>query len=227
MTRFPSNRDMKKLKRLAFVLAAWLETRVVRQHYSRYHMNTKRFALSSALAVSLLLARDCSSASVTNETDSWSAPTNGLQARITLVEKPKEFGTRWIVPYLELRNVRDLNNPLEVCCDRQHIQFELVDATGNAVTNRSVMDRSGPVPDIGNISLPFDSSIRISMECRNWGVPKVAAMISTDSGAWVIEEAERGQVFLRARIVGDRVDGDHYRIWHGKIETPLVRVDWK
>lgn len=189
-------------------------------------MNTKRFALSSAFAVSLLLARDCSSASATNETDSWSAPTNGLQARITLVEKPKESGTRWIVPYLELRNVRDLANPLEVRCDRQHIQFELVDAAGNAVTNRSE-NRSGPVPDLGSIILPLDSSIRISMECRNWGVPKAAAMISTDSGAWVIQEAERGQVFLRARIVGDRVEGDHYKIWHGKIETPLVKVDWK
>lgn len=190
-------------------------------------MNTKRFALSSAFAVSLLLARDCSSASATNETDSWSAPTNGLQARITLVEKPKEFGTRWIVPYLELRNIRDLAHPMEVRCDQQHIQFELVDAAGNAVTNRSVMNRSGPVPDLGSIILPLDSSIRVSMECRNWGVPKAAAMISTDSGAWVIQDAERGQVFLRARIVGDRVEGDRYKIWHGKIETPLVKVDWK
>ena len=56
-----------------------------------------------------------------NEADSWSAPANGLQARITLVEEPKEFGTRWIVPYLELRNVRDLAHPLEVRCDRQHV----------------------------------------------------------------------------------------------------------
>jgi len=190
-------------------------------------MNTKRFTIGLAFAVSLMLARHCSSASATNETDFWSAPTNGLQARIALAEKPKEFGTRWIVPYLELRNVRDLAHPLEVRCDRQHVQFELVDAAGNAVTNRSVMDRTGPVPDLGSIILPLDSSIRISMECRNWGVLKAAAMISTDSGAWVIQEAERGQLFLRARIVGDKAEGDRYKIWHGKIETPLVKVDWK
>lgn len=190
-------------------------------------MNTKQFALYSAFAVSLLLALGCSAASATNEIDAWSAPSNGLQARIALTEKGKEFGTRWIVPYLELRNVRDLAHPLEVRCHRRHIQFELVDAAGNAVTNRGAMSRTGPVPDLGSITLPMDSSIRISMECRNWGVPKAAAMISTDSGAWVIQEADRGQVFLRAKIVGDKVAGDRYKIWHGQIETPLVKVDWK
>ena len=88
-------------------------------------MKTKQFPLTSALAVALVLARDCSSASATNETDAWSAPVNGLQARIALVEKGQEFGTRWIVPFLELRNVRDLANPMEVRCGGPHIQFEL------------------------------------------------------------------------------------------------------
>lgn len=174
-----------------------------------------------------MLAPHCSSATSANETDAWSAPVNGLQARIALVEKPKEFGTRWIVPFLELRNVRDLAHPMEVCCDRQHVQFELVDAEGNTVRNGGAMARSGPVPDLANIILPMDSSIRISMECRNWGIPKAAAMISTDSGAWVIQDPERGKVFLRARIVGNRVEGDRYKRWVGKLETPLVKVDWK
>ena len=52
-------------------------------------------------------------------------------------------------------------------------------------------------------------------------------MISTDSGAWVIQELDRGKVFLRARIVGDKVKGDRYKRWVGKIETPLVKVDWE
>src|SRR5439155_345175 len=93
---------------------------------------------------------------------------HGTPFVVVVNEERKEFGTRWIVPYLALRNVRDLAHPLEVRCDRQHVQFELVDAAGNVVTNRSVTDRSGPVPDLGSIILPLNSSIHISMECRNW-----------------------------------------------------------
>jgi hypothetical protein len=49
---------------------------------------------------------------------------------------------------------------------------------------------TNPFPEV-----PFDSSIRISLECRNWGIPKdAAAMVSTDSGAWVIEASEKGRV---------------------------------
>jgi len=48
----------------------------------------------------------------TDETDT--CPTNGLQARLTFVEKPKLNGTRLLVPFLELRNVRDLAHPMEV-----------------------------------------------------------------------------------------------------------------
>ena len=107
------------------------------------------------------------------------------------------------------------------------VRFELVDASGRPVKEGEITERSGPVPDLGTIILPMDSSIRISMECRNWGVPKAAAMISTDSGAWAIKDAEKGRVFLRATIVGETVEGDSYKVWQGKIETPPLRVDWK
>ena len=185
------------------------------------------FYAGFALALIVALVATNRSWGETGDSDSWSQSTNGLQARITLVEKPKEFGTRWIVPYLELRNVRDMVHPMEVRCDRQHVRFDLVDSAAHVVTNHSSLVRSGPVPDLGTIVLPFDSTIRISMECRNWGIPKAAAMISTDSGAWVIEDSQRGRVFIRATISGERVEGDRYKIWHGKIETPLVKVDWK
>ena len=52
-------------------------------------------------------------------------------------------------------------------------------------------------------------------------------MISTDSGAWVIEPKEKGKVFLRATIKGAKVEPDLERIWQGMIETPPLKVDWK
>lgn len=162
-----------------------------------------------------------------DDTDSWSKPTRGLQARITLVEKPKSNGTRTIVPYLELRNVGGSAYPLKVRCDTGHVKFELVDADGKAYSNGNVRVRDGHHADPGTIVLPLDSSMRISMNCTNWGVTKDAdAMISTDNGAWVLQPKEKGKVFLRATIKGAKVESDPDRMWHGTILTPAVKVDW-
>jgi hypothetical protein len=65
------------------------------------------------------------------------------------------------------------------------------------------------------------------MHCTNWGVPKdAAAMIATDSGAWVLAAEEKGKVFLRATIKGAKAESDPDRTWYGTLETPLVKVNW-
>ncbi len=157
----------------------------------------------------------------------WSPPINGLQARLELVEKPKLFGTRWLVPYLNLRNVSDIGNAMEVLCDDRHLKVELVDRDGKVVRGGSATSRSGPTPDLSLVILPHDSSMRISLECRNWGVPKNAvAMVSTDSGAWVITQQEKGNVYLRLTLSGAPSKSERIQ-WHGEIRTPLVPVDWE
>ena len=60
----------------------------------------------------------------------WSEAVNGLQARLVLVEKEALHGHRWLVPYLELRNVRDLANTMEVDCSSNRLKVELVDKDG-------------------------------------------------------------------------------------------------
>jgi len=167
----------------------------------------------------------CAALSV--ELDGWSQATSGLQVRLELVEKPKLHGARWLVPYFQLRNVRDLGNPMEVPCDNRHLKVELVDKEGKVVRDGWSLKRSGPTPDPGTMILPRDSSMRFSLECRNWGIPKnTAAMVSTDSGAWVIAEKEKGKVFLRATLIGEETE-PRWKGWHGEIQTPLVPVDWK
>jgi hypothetical protein len=159
--------------------------------------------------------------------DGWSKPERGLQARVTLVEKPSINGTRSLVPYLELRSVCDSACPLKVRCGGAHVRFELVDSNGKVVREGSSLPRSGPHPDPGTIVLPHDSSMRIGMYCSNWGVPKdAAAMVSTNSGAWVLEQKENGMVFLRATIKGAKVEADPDLTWHGMIQVPLVKIDW-
>jgi hypothetical protein len=62
------------------------------------------------------------------------------------------------------------------------------------------------------------------MHCTNWGIPKdAAAMIATDSGAWVLKPEQAGKVFLRATVSGKK-DADE-RVWSGELEAK-VRVTW-
>jgi hypothetical protein len=184
------------------------------------------FSLMGVVVMSALMLK-AAPAAPPDDADTWSKPIRGLQTRITLIEKPKINGTRSLVPYLELRNVGDSAYPLKVRCSGGHVKFELIGMDGKVVRDGSVLDRSGPHADPGTILLPFDSSMRLGMYCSNWGVPKDAsAMIATDSGAWVLQSQHKGKVFLRATIKGTKVDSDPDRTWYGKIETPLIKVNW-
>ncbi|HJZ54035.1 MAG TPA: RNA polymerase sigma factor [Gemmataceae bacterium] len=157
--------------------------------------------------------------------EEWSKSVNGLQARVVLVEKPRSNGTRMLHPYLELRNVSDMAYPLKVRLGGAHVKFELVDADGKVVDDGQRGARDGPYPDPGTISLPLDSSLRVGMFCTNWGVPRdAAAMIATDSGAWVLKPEQEGKVFLRVKVSGKKQDEDE-RVWFGDLEAK-ARVTW-
>jgi hypothetical protein len=199
----------------------------VKRHYTLQDMNIARTV--AGLLLSMMMAASASAGTTNNESDTWSIATNGLQARLTLVEQPKVYGTRWLVPYLELRNVRDLASHMEVQCDGRHLKIELVDANGKAIRDGWSQPRSGATAELSTIILPLDSSIRISLECKNWGVPRdAAAMVATDSGAWVIQQSDKGKVYLRATLTGDKPAAPPYcKTWYGTIQTPLLKIDWK
>lgn len=162
-----------------------------------------------------------------DEAGGWCREVNGLELRLKLVEKDKLYGTRWLVPYLELRNVRDLAAPMRVNLGRKHLKVELVGADGSPVRDGWTLPRSGPTPEPDTVSLPWDSLMRLSLECRNWGVSKDApAMVSTDGGAWVIRDEENGKVFLRATLTGEKTNPER-NAWGGTLQTPPVKVFWK
>lgn len=187
-----------------------------------------KLLLIGLLAASLaLVTASPRAASPSAEKGEWSREVNGLSARLKLVDKGKLYGTRWLVPYLELRNVRDLLNQLEVNVDRRHLKVELIGADGAPVRRGSMFPRSGPTAELRTIILPRDSSIRVSLENRNWAVSKDApAMVSTDSGAWVMREDENGKVFLRATLTGEK-SSPEWKAWSGDIQTPPLKVVWR
>jgi len=195
-------------------------------------MKTPRLVILS-LAASLALlcagprAAPARAGSTQDDAGEWSKEVGGLQVRLKLAEKGKLYGTRWLVPYLELRNVRDLAAPLQVNLDRRHLKVELIGEDGVPVRSGWSLPRSGPTPEPGTVSLPWDSSMRLSLECRNWAMPRDApAMVSTDSGAWVMRDDENGKVFLRATLTGEKVNPE-WKAWGGTLQTPPVKVVWK
>ena len=52
-------------------------------------------------------------------------------------------------------------------------------------------------------------------------------MIPTDSGAWILQEKDKGKVKLRAVLKHEIKERTTERIWEGTIETPAIKVEWK
>jgi hypothetical protein len=119
---------------------------------------------------------------------------------------------------------------MEVNCDRDHLKVELVDAKGSPVVHGGASGRSGPTWELDTVILPWHSTITLSLENRNWGISQNSpAMVSTDSGAWTIQENEKGVVFLRATLAEapPKMPLPGRKHWDGTIQTPLVTVDSK
>ena len=112
---------------------------------------------------------------------------------------------------------------MEVDCSRDRLKIELVDQDGKQLRS-GWLKRSGPRVELGMLTLPVDSSCRVSLECRNWGLGGIA-MVATDSGAWHITKEEQGNVFLRATLTGDKGEPE-WKTWHGELRTPLIPVTW-
>jgi hypothetical protein len=153
---------------------------------------------------------------------------NGLQARLTIVERPAVNGTRWLVPYLELRNVRNLSTPMDVNLDGPQLRIELVDDKGQPMTGRRrEPPRTGPNVALGSVRLPRDSSMRISLETFGYGMGGGAAIVGTRNEGWIVEAHEKGRVFLRATLTAaPPAAHPHWASWSGTLHTPAVKVDW-
>ena len=184
---------------------------------------------NSLFCVLVLLSTSAVHAADKSSDEGWSAPTNGLRARIVLHQQPRPDRPLKLVPYLELQNVDDVMGQLKVSCDTKHCIFELVDGEGKPVHDGESGDRSGPYANPGTIGLPIDSSIRINMDCYCWGLSKdAAATVATDSAAWWLKAQQRGKVFLRVTLKGmkDVRTDDASRMWQGQIQVQ-TKVDWK
>jgi beta-lactamase regulating signal transducer with metallopeptidase domain len=148
----------------------------------------------------------------------WSKPVNGLQARLAV--------ENWRDPivgiYLELRNVKDLGNTMTVPADAERIDFELRDADGKKISPAG-LPRSGPVVELKDFQLPFDSSLRFNLSVTTVGVPNVKAMIALRSHAWTLDEAP-GSYRLSASFKVEKPEKFSHTLWYGVVHVPPVKI---
>ena len=148
-----------------------------------------------------LVVVGCSQAvPLSTQDEGWSRVANGLQGRLILVDKGREHGNTRLVPYLELRNVRDLAAPMTVDLSRRRLRIELVGENGAPLGLRRSPPQSGPQVRLSTVVLPRDSFIRMNLQVGTWGIPKDAMLIDTLDEGFVIFEHEKGKVFLRATV---------------------------
>ena len=71
--------------------------------------------------------------------------------------------------------------------------------------------------------------MRVSLETFGYGMGAgVAAVVGTRSDGWIIEEHEKGRVFLRGTLTAAPPAAPPYwASWSGTLHTPLVKVDWQ
>lgn len=164
----------------------------------------------------------------------WSAPVNGLQARLCPMVKGNFNGTPIITTYLELRNVSDHANPLELPLDAPDIQlkFTVTDGAG-----KSVAAAGGPFRELradqGVLRIPFDSQMRINIAHRGAGVPKdhaahldLGADLAIDGLAaapavWDFKCGDTGSYYLHASLTVRKGGPER---WAGTLEIPKVKL---
>lgn len=149
----------------------------------------------------------------------WSKPVNGLQARLAV----ENWRDPIVGVYLELRNVKNLGNTMTVPVDAERIDFELLDAAGRKVP-ASGLPRSGPVVDLKDFQLPFDSSLRFNLSVSTVGIPDVNTMIALRSHAWALKDSSPATFRLRASFKAEKPDRFSHALWHGEIQVPSVKV---
>lgn len=148
----------------------------------------------------------------------WSKAVNGLQARLAV----ENWRDPMVGIYLELRNVKDLGNTMTVPADAQQINFELQDADGKKISQAG-LPRSGPVVELKDFQLPFDSSLRFNLSVTTVGVPNVKAMIALRSHAWTLDELP-ASYRLSASFDVEKPEKFSHTLWYGEIQIPPVRV---
>ncbi len=155
--------------------------------------------------------------------DAWSKPVNGIQARLSLVQKEIVNGTPILVTYLELQNVSDSAYVIEVPWDRVALTWSVTDDAGKAVS-----PADGPWDEIrlestGLLRIPHDSTLKMNVAHRGAGIPKDQAA-HLDLGPlthWYFKSDDKRTLYLQGKLTVAKKED---KLWFGSLEMPRIKI---
>lgn len=155
----------------------------------------------------------------------WSKAVGGLQARIVLKRREVFGGTQIISPFLELRNVSNVMNPMKVAWTRQSMKFRVLDAQGHQL-KEGPSAHSGPVVEKLDLLLPVNSTLSFDISMGGLGVSgDEAGQLET----WVFDRDDKNYYLHAVLEIPEGKRGkDEFAVpWDGRIEMPRVLVPLK
>lgn len=158
------------------------------------------------------------------EIGDWSTPVNGLQGRLSTAVGKDFNGTRMVDVYLELRNVSDVENPIEIYFDEYtSLKSSVTDADAKPLklgpTAASIIS-PGPFW----LSIPSDGSLRFRVSVSGYGIFKDSGTdIPMTSANWVIAPADKKPYYLSADFTNAPTT-DKRRAWAGTLHLPKVHI---
>lgn len=157
---------------------------------------------------------------------SWSAESNGLQARLTMRRSSIFNGTAIITTYLELKNVASVGSALVL--NEHPLKFTVTDSDGHDVPMSSFNTYDSMSVKNPPLVLPHDSELRFRIGPTGWGVMADQAALLDLGFDFVRQFPHSGKAYyLEATLElplqkEDRM-GDAM-VWHGKLQLPRVLI---
>lgn len=175
----------------------------------------------------------------------WSAPVDGLRARLVMTEGTTEKGIRTPGVYMELQNVRNNLDPILVDFRPPHLG--LIGADGNPIkeTYQGAIaggNRIGYAPGIVwyTLVLPADSTLHLSLFQSGFGpIDATGIFLQLAGGSVFIPAGEIKARFLAgsfevapsdkisleaARQDMERANALHGTLWHGTVQLPKLQI---
>lgn len=155
----------------------------------------------------------------------WSAPVNGLRARLIVL--PSETNrTPFCRVLIEMQNVADVAGQLKIRFNPDRLKLRVTDQAGKElqVANGSY---DGSVPLWDPTLLPMGGTIKFRISFPGLGYHPDTDKVIVDVGplqAWVIPQ-DGSTYWLSGNLVIDHQVGDHpYMDWSGTLELPKVAI---
>lgn len=160
------------------------------------------------------------------QTSAWSAPVNGLRARLTTSAGTTHGGVRVPRVDLELENVSDVANPIELYWDIDALlAFRIEDASGVIIAPASV-PASILRPTRFWLMVPYHGRVRLEITTFGYGIARGLRMFIglPGMGAWAVAPGDTRRYMVSGTLTASPHTEPNRRPWQGRLNLQEVEI---